>query len=381
MKKCKPIEHAIGLMSGTSADGIDGVLLDIPGDGDFRIAEYESLAYPADTAKKIRKITAQCIETADHSKGLDLELAVLYADVANKLASRAGNRPISVIGCHGQTVNHSPYSDPPFTLQLGNGKTLARLTGTAVVTDFRSADIAAGGQGAPLAPAFHQAMFASQEESRAVVNIGGISNITLLPQAREKSEVPGNVSGFDTGPGNTLIDYWCRSYFGCNYDNHGDIGRQGTPQLDLLDLLIRDDYFLKSPPKSTGLDYFNPAWLREKLGLWEGMDHCSKEDVLATLTALTARCISDQLNWLQPSIVSAYVCGGGSNNSLLLELIQLNCNAQIHDTRMLGIDPQWVEAAAFAWMGLRTLHGLTSTLPSVTGASKPTVAGIIHHPG
>ena len=366
-------------MSGTSADGIDGVVLEIAPDQGFRITANESLTYPAATRKKIRKISSRRIETAAQSPELDLELASLNADVAMSLVTRSGKKKISVIGCHGQTVNHSPGSDPPFTLQLGNGAALAELANIPVVTDFRSADMAAGGQGAPLVPAFHQAAFASKDESRAIVNIGGISNITLLPRPRT-SEEPGTVSGFDTGPGNTLIDYWCRTYFRCDYDSNGEIARQGALQLDLLDLLVKDNYFLKAPPKSTGLEYFNPAWLRDKLGLWEGMGHCSKSDILTTLTALTARCISDQLNRVHPQIASAYLCGGGSRNSLLVEFIQKNTSARIQDTNTLGVDPQWVEAAAFAWMGYRTLGGLASTLPSVTGATKPTIAGVVHRP-
>jgi len=365
----------IGLMSGTSADGIDGVILKISDKNTFTIHRSVSHPYSDDIRKRIRKLTSQKITNAEHSAGLDGELALLYAAVTKDLLGQAKDKTIDVIGCHGQTVHHSPDSDPPFSLQIGDGQILANETGHTAVTDFRAADIASGGQGAPLVPAFHEAVFSSESETRAVINIGGISNITFLPAGKTDK-----ISGFDTGPGNTLIDYWCRTHFKCGYDKNGDIARTGDLQLDLLDLFLRDAYFERIPPKSTGLEYFNANWLKDKMSLWEGRSHSTNEDILMTITMLTARCIVDQLKKLHPRVEAVYLAGGGANNALLKDMIKDLSASKVSTTEDLGIHPQWVEAAAFAWMAYRTIHDLPSTLPSVTGASSPTVAGKINTP-
>ena len=375
MSKTKKSSYVIGLMSGTSADGIDGVILEISEQNTFTIHGSVSHPYSNDVRKRIRKLVSQKITNAEESAGLDGELAHLYAAVTKDLLEQASHKNIDVIGCHGQTIHHSPDSDPPFSLQIGNGQILANETGYSTVTDFRAADIASGGQGAPLVPAFHEAAFSSKNENRAVVNIGGISNITFLPAGKTEQ-----ILGFDTGPGNTLIDYWCRTHFRCDYDKNGDIARTGDLQLDLLDLLLRDPYFERPPPKSTGQEYFNANWLKDKMSLWEGRSHSTHEDVLTTITMLTARCIIDQLKNLQPRVDSVYLAGGGANNGLLKDMIKDLSASQVSTTDDLGIHPQWVEAAAFAWMAYRTIHDLPSTLPSVTGASNPTVAGKITVP-
>ncbi|WP_423910039.1 anhydro-N-acetylmuramic acid kinase [Candidatus Spongiihabitans sp.] len=367
--------YAIGLMSGTSVDGIDGVVLKIADKGELTIHSTVNFDYPKDIKDKIRRLIDRKIMDAQQSENLDTELAQYYAEVVCGLLETIDRKNIAVIGCHGQTIHHSPDSDPSFSLQIGSGAELARLAKIAVVTDFRSADLAAGGQGAPLAPAFHQAAFASKTDNRSVINIGGISNITFLP-ADDKNDV----MGFDTGPGNTLMDYWCRIHFDCDYDNNGEIAESGTIQLDFLDMLLKDAYFEMPPPKSTGLEYFNEQWLKEKLSLWEGRDHATNTDILMTLTALTAKTIADQLNKLEPEAATAYVCGGGAKNRVLITLLKQQTTIIIDTTSALGIDPQWVEAAAFAWMAHRTLNRLTSTLPSVTGASKPTIAGVLSRP-
>ena len=375
MSKTKKPSYAIGIMSGTSADGIDGVILEISHTNTFTIHGTASHPYSSEIKKRIRKLTSQKIATTEESSGLDEDLAYLYAAVAKDLLEQANDKTIEVIGCHGQTIHHSPDSDPPFSLQIGDGRILANETGHTTVTDFRAADIASGGQGAPLVPAFHEAVFSSESENRAVINIGGISNITFLPAGKADQIV-----GFDTGPGNTLIDYWCRTHFKCDYDKNGDIARNGDLQLDLLDLFLRDPYFERLPPKSTGQEYFNVNWLREKISLWEGRSHSNNEDILMTITMLTARCITDQLKKLQPRVDSVYLSGGGANNDLLKDMINDLSTGQVLTTKDLGIHPQWVEAAAFAWMAYQTIHGLPSTVPSVTGASQATVAGKINSP-
>ncbi len=373
-RKTSPV-YAIGLMSGTSADGIDGVVLKMTNKGKLTIHCSANFDYPEDVKDRIRQISAHKITEATQSDNLDIELAQHYAKVVYKLLESIDRKKIAVIACHGQTIHHSPHSDPPFSLQLGNATELARLAKIAVVTDFRAADLAAGGQGAPLAPAFHQVAFASKTANRSIINIGGIANITFLPADSEKA-----ISGFDIGPGNTLIDYWCRTHFDCAYDKHGAIAESGTIQLDLLDILLKDAYFELPPPKSTGLEYFNEKWLRDKLSLWEGRDQAENSDILTTLTALTARIIANQLNMLLPKADSAYLCGGGAKNPVLATMLKQQTTTTIDTTSALGIDPQWVEAAAFAWIGYQTLKQLPSTLPSVTGASKPTIAGVISHP-
>ncbi len=362
-------------MSGTSADGIDGVALAITDHSQPGIAASLSISYPVAVQDRVRKLTARRIMDQKQSDGLDIELTGLYADVANRLIREIAPRKVAVIGCHGQTVHHSPDSDPPLSIQLANGEELARLTGHIAVTDFRRADIAMGGQGAPLACAFHQAVFADSAQHRAIVNIGGISNITWLPK-----DPHAEIIGFDTGPGNTFMDYWCRRHFNCDFDQDGEIARGGQIQPDLLTLLLKDPYFDAPRPKSTGLEYFNERWLQAVLNIWGGGIRANNTDVLTTLTALTANCIADQINALQPPVDSVYLCGGGARNSLLVELIKDRLTAQVECSLALGIDPKWVEAAAFAWMAWRTLNGLTSTLPSVTGASCATVAGTVHAP-
>jgi anhydro-N-acetylmuramic acid kinase len=375
MAKNKFPIFTIGIMSGTSTDGIDGVILAIEKDGRSWIHSSLNADYPQATKQKIRGLVKQKITRSDESEGLDVELAQQYGDLANRLIQSTKDISIDAIGCHGQTIHHSPNSEPAFSLQICDAKELAKITNLTTITDFRAADIAAGGQGAPLAPAFHQAMFADGENNRCVINIGGISNITLLP-ANKSSEI----IGFDTGPGNTLIDFCCRKYFKCEFDKDGEIAKTGSIQMDLLDLFLKYPYFEKPPPKSTGLEFFNQKWLLSMLGLWEGHDHTTKSDILTTVTALTARTIADQINSMQLDIDTAYICGGGAKNPVLMSMLSQLTPAKIESTSVLGIDPQWIEAAAFGWMAYRTLNNKTSTLPSVTGAEKPTIAGFITLP-
>ena len=366
---------SIGLMSGTSADGVDGVLLELHDQAQPELHATCHRPYPDSTKKKIRKVTKRKIKDASQAAELDIQLARICAGVVHRLIEHAGPARITVVGCHGQTVHHSPNSTEPFSLQIGNAAELARLTNLPVVSDFRSADIQAGGQGAPLAPAFHQAVFASPTENRSVINIGGISNITYLP-----ADPALEVTGFDTGPGNTLMDNWCRTHFNCAFDKNGDIAKTGQVQLDLLNILLQDPYLRLGTPKSTGLEYFNLKWLKEKLGIWEGYGQCSDADILTTLTEFTALSIAHALNDLTPGVSRGFLCGGGASNPLLVSMLARRTDFGLEPTTALGIDPQWVEAAAFAWMAYRTMQGLTSTLPSVTGASRPVIAGTLHTP-
>ncbi len=373
-------------MSGTSADGIDGVILKIANSDEFEIVTTYSQSFSDKIKKRIRKISSLKISSADESEDLDDELARHYSEAALQLMQKGQLSPdqIFAAGCHGQTIHHNPDGDPAYSLQLGNGQLLADLTGLNIVGNFRAADIEAGGQGAPLAPAFHQAICRNHPGNIAVANIGGISNVTYLPHNQDAEISPdttdNKVIGFDTGPGNTLIDYWCRSFFKKEYDDKGEIARTGHLQIDLLHQMLKDPYFHRPPPKSTGLEYFSIHWLKDQIANWEGMGHCTHEDILATITVLTARCIVDQLKLLQPPMDALYLCGGGAKNDFLVEVIKDLCAATVHTTEKLGVEPQWIEAAAFGWMAYRTMHKLTSTLPSVTGANTATVAGNIFSP-
>ncbi len=369
---------AIGLMSGTSADGIDGVLLALKSFRQVAVKATVHIPFPDETRQRIEHaITCKTLDT-DQLGRLDTHLGHLYAQAANRLREESEwseESAVAVIGCHGQTIRHRPDGEFPFTLQLGNGAIVAQRTGIPVVTDFRSGDVAVGGQGAPLAPAFHHAAFAHHGENRAVVNLGGIANITHLPAGRNPTVV-----GFDAGPGNTLLDGWCRNHFKTPFDHHGERAAAGTVQRKFLKHLLADPYFAQPPPKSTGREYFNQAWLARALAASDAFASLPPPDILATLTALTAETVASQLNRLTPAVESVYVCGGGVRNRTLMALLAERCDGRFHTTAELGIDPQWVEAAAFAWLACNTLHRIPATLPTVTGAIRPTVAGAIHFP-
>ncbi|MYB34488.1 MAG: anhydro-N-acetylmuramic acid kinase [Gammaproteobacteria bacterium] len=366
--------YAIGLMSGTSADGIDGVVLQIDNNR-FSLVATEALPYPETLRQSVCDICSQKIRSRSEAREIEVQLTDLFTAVSKKLLEKTPSASIRVIGCHGQTVHHSPDSSPPFTIQLADGKTIARQTGIPVVTDFRSQDIRAGGQGAPLAPGFHLAAFRSSEEQRAIINIGGISNVTILPKDQGS-----HVIGFDIGPGNTLMDNWCRRHFSCAFDTDGEIAESGNPQQDLLKILLDEDYFAKPWPKSTGVELFNLNWLDKKLKKWKNNTDINPRDVLASLSTLTAHTICETVNQLEPKIDAVYICGGGALNTGLMKQLDQRCQAKVLNTQALGVGPKWVEAAAFAWMGYQTTQGFASTIPSVTGASQPCIAGVISNP-
>ncbi|NKB60589.1 MAG: anhydro-N-acetylmuramic acid kinase [Gammaproteobacteria bacterium] len=369
-----PLDYAIGIMSGTSADGIDAVLLEITENNSFSVVATNTLDFPLDVQKQIRDLGQPSNNEIETMGSVHTKLAHLYYQAIKPLLKNSHRFPVSVIGCHGQTIRHHPDREHPFTIQIGNAALLAQLSNVPVVSDFRSADIAAGGQGAPLAPSFHQAAFAAETEHRGIINIGGISNLTHLPAAN------GQVTGFDTGPGNTLLDHWTRLHLNREYDEDANWAKQGTIIDTLLERLLSDSYFDRLPPKSTGLEYFNLSWLTEILQTHKNdlSIELAAVDVQTTLTALTATTISDQLNRCHPLLESAYVCGGGAKNPLIMKMLRDLTSIPIVTTLNLGIHPQWVEAAAFAWMAHRTLYRQPSTLPSVTGAKKETIAGAIY---
>ena len=354
-------------MSGTSLDGVDVALCSF--DADCKLIATHFLPYPAELKLALLALHNPCENELEAAILLGNQLACLYAKAVNKLlaANKLSAKDIIAIGCHGQTIRHRP--ELGFTLQIGNAALLAELTGITVVSDFRSRDIAAGGQGAPLVPAFHLAIFGSKTKNRAIVNIGGIANITVLGKN-------GQVLGFDTGPGNALIDYWAKLHTGQDYDKNGDWARTGEPVNSVLNAMLAESYFGLPPPKSTGRDLFNPYWLQQhKL-----YPHLKPQDFARTLTLLTAITIADAILSDANNTDEIYVCGGGAHNGLLIEMLN-NClggNAPIYKTDALGVGVDWVEAVAFAWLAKQTIDNKPSNLPAATGAKGLRVLGAIY---
>lgn len=360
-----PPKLYIGLMSGTSLDAVDAALLDFT-DGCKLLCTCE-LVLPDDLRCEIRALNSPCDNELQRSLILDKKLAHLFNDAVQLLLAKAcvDKNDIIAIGSHGQTLRHAPTAPWGYSLQIGNASLLAELSGITVVADFRSRDIAAGGQGAPLVPAFHQAVFASKDESRAIVNIGGMANISFLSRT-------GDVSGFDTGPGNVLMDYWCQTHQDCCFDNNGQWAKSGQVIPELLNKMLSEPFFALAPPKSTGRECFDGHWLAQYLN---NTSYATK-DVQATLLELTARTICDAINDDADCI---YLCGGGAYNGNLQERISQLSQKNVKDTSALGISAQWIEAAAFAWLAKQTMQMLSSNAPNATGAKGERILGAIHY--
>lgn len=364
--------HYIGLISGTSVDGIDAAVVEIAHDDKFTLLATHAEPFPSSVAERTHALMRSGDDGLDTVGTLDMELGALFAQAALNVLKKTDLRPadIRAIGSHGQTLRHRPLGQFPFTRQIGNPSVIAERAGITTVADFRSRDIAAGGQGAPLAPAFHRWLFHSPTCNRAIVNIGGIANITHLPAS-------GAVAGYDTGPGNTLLDRWACRHLGKSYDEGGKWAQSGKVSTALLERFLADNYFAASAPKSTGREYFNMAWLEGALsGLAASV---SPQDVQATLVELSALTIADALTRLSPKADEIFVCGGGSHNTALLHNLERHIgDTPVRTTQPLGLDPDWVEACAFAWLAHRTLEGLPGNLPSVTGARHAAVLGGIY---
>ena len=300
---------------------------------------------------------------------LDATVALAFADAALALLQDAGvpRGRVRAIGSHGQTIRHRPQADPPFTWQLGDGNVIAERSGIDTVADFRRRDVAAGGQGAPLMPAFHAALLGSPQEDRAVLNLGGIANFTLLP-------VGGEVRGFDTGPANALMDAWCERHTGRAYDADGAFAASGQVDAALLARLLADPWFALPPPKSTGREHFHLDWLQARMG----ETVLPPADVQATLLDLTARTVADALQMTQPDTRRVLVCGGGVRNAVLMaRLAAYLPQAIVESTAMHGLEPDYVEAMGFAWLARETLAGRPGNLPAVTGASGRRILGTV----
>lgn len=362
-------ELYIGLMSGTSADGVDAALVQLTDDC-ITILHAIDIPYPHDFRQRILQLALSDQCTKFELASVSAELADFFALAIKQLLSATNTAPqqIAAIGSHGHTIDHAPNNLLAYTLQITDHARLTEQTGISVVCDFRSRDVAAGGQGAPLVPAFHRWLFKTcghldSQDERAFINIGGISNITLVNQGM----------GFDCGPGNCLLDHWHHMHTGEYFDNAGRSARQGKLIPELLDSMLAEDYFSAQAPKSTGREHFNQQWLDRHL---LRSNHCW-QDISHTLTALTAKTITDQLNLY--SCQEAFICGGGSHNQLLIEMMRdFAPTLLLKTTSDLGIHPDWMEAAAFAWLARQTLNGRPGNLPSATGAKGERILGAIY---
>jgi anhydro-N-acetylmuramic acid kinase len=367
----KVSELYIGLMSGTSLDGVDGVLADFAG-GRMQVLQHASMPFVDAHRAGLLTLNSPGDNELHRAALAANALAELYAKVVQLLLDRSHTTAASIqaIGAHGQTVRHRPqeFDGTGYTLQLNNPALLAERTGVTVVADFRSRDIAAGGQGAPLVPAFHHQVFGSAQETVAVLNIGGISNLSVLDGE--------HILGFDCGPGNALMDYWCQQHTGQPFDADGAWAASGRVQPDLLAALLDEPFLAKAPPKSTGRDLFNPGWLATKLQQFAGL---RPVDVQATLTELTASANTTCASSYGKNSKQLIVCGGGALNGHLMRRIEAALPAmQVQSSADHGLPPLQVEAAAFAWLARQTLLRAPGSLASVTGARGNRVLGAIY---
>ncbi len=361
-------EVYIGIMSGTSLDGVDAVLVTLD---ELKPALIESVFLPFDASLRqdLLDLHQSGYDELNRAALLGNHLSRRYADAVHQLLARAKVRcdQVVALGCHGQTIRHCPENEKQYTIQLVNGSLLAELTGITVVTDFRNRDIAAGGQGAPLVPAFHRALFAANDCHRVIVNIGGIANITNL-------ESDGRVTGFDCGPGNMLMDAWCFLHRGEQFDRDGAWAKSGQVIPALLDAMLREPFFAQQPPKSTGRELFNLSWLKSQLS-----SDSKAEDVQATLLQLTALSITQAIRDYCITAKELYFCGGGAHNAALMQQLAVMLpDRQLMLTDQLGVAADWVEAFAFAWLALQTVKGRPGNLPLVTGASGARILGAIY---
>lgn len=361
-------------MSGTSMDSVDAVLVDFS-DLLPKALGYACLAIPPGLRRDIGTLCSPGGDDIDTLGRIDRQLGYLFADAALAVLEKTAisATAITAIGSHGQTVRHRPPQvggKYPFTLQIGDPNIIAATTGITTVADFRRRDIALGGQGAPLVPGFHREVFRSDQHQRAVINIGGMANVTWLPRA-------GDVLGFDTGPGNVLMDGWSQRHIGAAFDQDGAWAAGATSHPALLGVLKMHPFFAMPAPKTTGREDFNLDWLDRQLALHPGA--VDPQQVQSTLLALTAESIAEAIASLPARAAEVYLCGGGAlNRQLVATLKTLLEPAMVATTSDLGIDPRWVECIAFAWLARQRLLGLPGNLPSVTGASAPAVLGAIY---
>ena len=380
------MRYYIGLMSGTSLDGVDGVLVAVGGgdtepdaqqaiaqSGQMRQLAASYVPFSSDLRASLFALQFSGFDEIHRASQAANQLVLVYAECVLQLLKNTGLYPekITAIGVHGQTVRHRP--EYGYTLQINNPSLLAELTDIDVIADFRSRDISAGGEGAPLVPAYHRSIFGKQGETRVVANIGGISNISIL-------SADGTTRGFDTGPGNVLMDAWIMRHKAQTYDFNGDWARHGHVNSALQAHLMDEPFFHKPPPKSTGRDLFHEEWLNNKLAKFDSLNPV---DVQATLCALTAQTLADAIHLHAGDVQHVYICGGGAYNTHLIERLQaaLNVNGKavsVASTDALGVSPNHVEALAFAWLASRHVDRLPGNLPEVTGAAGQRVLGALY---
>ena len=366
-----PMNLYIGIMSGTSIDGVDSVLVNFNG-GKVQVISSYSQDFPLDLREDIFNLLVDYSISLDKLGEIDHRLGVIYSECVLELMkkSRVTANNITAIGCHGQTIMHSPKSKYPFSMQIGDGNIIAARTGISTVNDLRRMDIAFGGQGAPLTPGFHREFFYSKSEKRIILNLGGIANITILNDKQ--------LIGFDTGPANCLLDLWIGKCKGENFDNNGEWARTGKINKNLLEEFLKEEYFGLTSPKSTGRELFNEVWLDEKLSNFKEI---SPEDIQASLTELTVCSIVDEIIEMAPETEGVYGCGGGAYNKFLLERLGFHLsNMDIRTTEMLGMPVQLVESVAFAWLAKQRIDEIPVNLSQVTGATNSSVLGALYVP-
>ena len=366
----------IGLMSGTSLDGIDAVAVRLAESAPPELVASRHHPFPASLREELDELTRPGNDELNRMGAADVRLGRELAQAVNHLLEAAGidATDVRAIGSHGQTLRHVPRGDTPTTLQIGDPNIIAERTGITTVADFRRRDMAAGGQGAPLVPAFHQAIFARPGEHRAVLNIGGIANLTLLP-----ADPAAAVTGFDTGPGNALMDAWIARCRNQPFDADGQWAASGRVQPELLAALRADPFFAAPAPKSTGRDYFHLQWAAER---WPALERLDPADVMATFLELTAVTIAGALLAVAPATERLLICGGGVNNRHLVQRLQAHLpDIPVTSTASEGVDPDWVEAMAFAWLARQSLRRQPGNIPSATGAAHRVILGAIYPGG
>ena len=364
-------ELFVGVLSGTSVDAVDAALVRLA--PHVELVASHTLPYPPELRAELLALAVPGENEIDRLGSADVAVGRHFARAVNELLTRAAaaRAGVAAIGSHGQTIRHRPKAALPFTLQIGDPNVIAAETGLTVVGDFRRKDLALGGQGAPLVPAFHEAVFRKAGVARAVVNIGGIANLTALP-----ADATAPVLGFDTGPGNTLLDAWCRKQRGEPMDREGRFAASGRVQEALLARLLSDEFFARPAPKSTGPEHFSPAWLEERSAGF------AAADMQATLVALTAESIARAVRaTLGADAVEVFICGGGARNPVLMQALRERLSGcTVDTTAALGVDPGWVEAMAFAWLARRRVRGESGNCVVVTGAKRAAVLGGVWMP-
>ena len=363
--------YYIGLMSGTSMNAIDAALVSLSSN-QIELIETHTETIPFPLKQAIKDLCSPGFNGIHKLGSMDTQLGRLFANTTLNLLKKTSipRTAIQAIGSHGQTIRHEPNHEFPFSMQIADPNTIAAHTGITTVADFRRRDIAHSGQGAPLTPAFHQFLLQDHPEDQWVLNIGGIANATHIKNHAV-------IAGFDTGPGNLLLDAWCEKHTGQSFDNHGEWAATGKIHTDLLEYLLDHPFFKTPHPKSTGRETFHMEWLSKII--MKIQKPISPEDVQATLVDLTAQTIADSILQYQINPTTIWVCGGGANNHYLIKRLSSLCKQHaVTTTSSIGIDPEWVEACAFAWLAQQTLERKTIDLSAITGATRPSILGAIY---